>query len=453
MGGRQALPKRRSGENVQIVPRSVSAIEDASRTTLAECTDDGAGYLGSGAEVDGIGKDGSSSGTHDREGTTTKRLEDQSGGSEAVSATQRADMTTLADRSLADSAPGSFKIAIATHRNLAATVDNARTVASLVDKSDSGSTSTANSNNHNNEGIGIGQFDGELRRISSLTEAFTKLYAESRLQEAAATLQEVLRIMQGRRARKINVKASNGNSDDGNNTLTTKRHFTQGGKDVPIRESHDSPGAAKDKEVLVEDRQMDTRGSGDRDGGRSGLESDSTADGVEPPLKSGVEEVEVEEETLAIARVMNDLGCTLQQVSDMRRQSESAVISLELRKCFFCWVFCNFCRENDCTSTNAALAIHSTYSRAKLWTQLQLSVQHGYSNNRRNSTKTSRSSWNEGRPKHRRAIRCTSLDFAISGTLIPSTRASTCESACSIVLSLMPPRFFFAGLGITTSGR
>ncbi|CAM9740156.1 unnamed protein product, partial [Scytosiphon promiscuus] len=157
---------------------------------------------------------------------------------------------------------------------------------------------------NNDFGISTEEDAGEKKQISSLTDRFATLYTEGRLHEAAATLQEALRIMEVRRSRRVKagINISTDNKVVDPNALITAGHRARVGDSNSVSDSPE-PGdedAGNNSEGVHVDKWAS--------------ENNSSGDGVKQSFQSGLEDAGAEDETVAMARVMNDLGCTLQQL-------------------------------------------------------------------------------------------------------------------------------------------
>lgn len=156
---------------------------------------------------------------------------------------------------------------------------------------------TIDTGGYNSEGM----TDSE-RLISYLLGRFPLLHREGRLEEAAATLQQALSIMEGRmRNRRDDAAAAVESNIPEDRSFPANFDIADRESDAPYGGEKEMEGASRD-ELGVEREYSDSFGS--RFGpGRELLERDLH-----------LESSAAASEASAIAGVMNDLGCTLQQV-------------------------------------------------------------------------------------------------------------------------------------------
>lgn len=163
---------------------------------------------------------------------------------------------------------------------------------------------TGNSGDHNSSAT------DSKKEISYLLDRFSMLHREGRLEEAAATLEQALGIMEGkRRWRRYDARAADATAAAVNQNIPENK-FSPAGSSIAGGERSPPYRGVKDAEGA---------NRGGKDGVARENSSDSVGQGLGPDRKFLREDEHLESsvavaEASAIAGVMNDLGCTLQQV-------------------------------------------------------------------------------------------------------------------------------------------
>lgn len=167
---------------------------------------------------------------------------------------------------------------------------------------DVATTSTGNSGYNSR---GMTHFD---KQTSYLLESFSMLHRDGRLEEAAATLEQALGIMEGRRRQRrddaraaTTIAAVNSNIPE-NKLFPAHSSIADGEGNTPYRGVEEMAGASRGKDGVAQEY------SSHNVGPMIGPEREFLRE--DKHLESSVAVAEAS----AIAGVMNDLGCTLQQV-------------------------------------------------------------------------------------------------------------------------------------------